>query len=108
METLKPREKLNISLDATNPATGYGVQILSNDYIMLGWSPRYLVEDLLKVMFQGGCEVEAHIVRHNPPPAPPGQRLLVGFSGCWPEGFQPMSGQDFQPLMEMPAKVLAT
>jgi hypothetical protein len=104
METLRSGERLNVSFDATNPATGYAIQILSEDYVMLGWSPRYLVTDLIQVMFQGDCGVAAQVVRVNPPPAPPGQRLLVRFSGCWPAGFQPMSDPVFEPLLEMPLK----
>jgi hypothetical protein len=68
---------------------------------MLGWSPRYLVGDLMQVMFRGGCGTAANVVRVNPPPAPPGQRLLIRSSGCWPAGYQPMSDPVIKPLVDM-------
>ena len=47
------------------------------------------------------------ISRLNLPPAPPSQRVLVLFQGCWPEGYEPMSGEQFQPLVGTKERALA-
>jgi hypothetical protein len=33
--------------------------------------------------------------------------VLVLFEGCWPEEYEPMNGQQFQPLVTAPEPVLA-
>ena len=37
---LRPGEKLYLTLELTNPATGLAVQIQTEDYYMIGWAPR--------------------------------------------------------------------
>lgn len=70
----------------------------SQDYLMLGWVPRYLVDDLVKVIAQSPGRIAARVVRVNPPPAPANQRVLVELTGSLPADYEPMSGPDFQLL----------
>lgn len=44
-------------------------------------------------------ELEARVIRVNPPPAPANRRLLVELTGKLPEDAEPMSGPDFIPLV---------
>jgi hypothetical protein len=65
---------------------------------MLGYVPRYLAHDVWE-LFQS-CEskfvnVFVHRVNRD---APLQQRLLCRMHACWPEGFQPCSGEEFQPI----------
>lgn len=99
MAKLQPGEKLNVSLDCTNPVTSFAIQILTADYIMLGWVPRYLFSDFADIIFRGGCPVEARVVRYNPPPASPAHRLLIDYKGCFPQDHEPMSDGQFRPLI---------
>ncbi len=94
---LAEQEELGVCLEATNPVTGHALQIQTQDNVIIGWAPRYLFHDLVQVLF-ANCRVEAQVARLNPPPAPPGQRVVVCFRGCWPEGYEPMSGEAFLPL----------
>ena len=87
-----------MTLELTNPATGLAVQIQTTDYQMIGWTPRYLVGDLMQAMAEGANTCEARVVRVNPQPAPSKQRVLIEMRGRW-ENHEPMSGQDFQPLV---------
>lgn len=99
-------EALQVALELNNPVTGAAVQIeTANDYHVLGWAPRYLVTDLLEAMAKAPRAIAAQVVRLNPEPAPPNQRVLVELSGRFAEGYQPMSGQDFQPLAPAGAPV---
>lgn len=93
-------EALQVALELNNPATGVAVQLqTASDYHMLGWTPRYLVDDLLQAMAQAPGALSARVLRRNPLPAPPHQRVLIELSGQFAAGYEPMSGQDFQPLV---------
>ena len=91
-------EKLYVTLELTNPATGLAVQIQTADYHMVGWAPRYLVADLVKAMAESP-KYSAHVVQVNPQPAPSKQRVLIEMHGRWNE-HEPMTGEDFKPLVD--------
>ncbi len=95
---LEKDEQLYVTLELTNPATGAAVQIQTEDYHMIGWAPRYLVEDLMATMAEGSERYDARVVQINPLSAPSKQRLLIELSG-YLVGHKPMSGQDFQPVV---------
>ena len=95
---LKPKEKLYITLELTNPATGLAAQIQTTDYYVVGWAPRYLVPDLTAAMTERPGTYEAEVVRVNPQPAPSKQRVLVEMHSLWCQ-HEPMSSKDFQPLV---------
>jgi hypothetical protein len=96
---LRLGEQLVAAIEINNPATMLAVQVLTMDYHMIGWTPRYLVSDLIKAIAQAPSKMEAKVLRINPAPAPSKQRVLIEFRGHWPEGYEPMSGEEFQPLV---------
>jgi len=98
LESLQPEEKLFVTLELTNPVTTLAVQLQTTDYHMIGWAPRYLVDDLVRAMTHAPLGYAAKVVRLNPAPAPSKQRLLVEFSGSWPT-YEPMATGDFKPLI---------
>ena len=91
---LEHGEELYVTLELTNPATGLAVQIQTTDYCMIGWAPRYLVEDLVAAMAEGPGRYGAQVVRINRPK----QRVLIEMRGCWSK-HEPMSSEDFKPLV---------
>ncbi len=94
-------EPLQVAMEINNPATGAAIQLqTANDYHMLGWAPRYLVHDLLHAMGHSVIQMKARVIRVNPPPAPHNQRVLVELEGCYPKGVEPMSSEEFQPLVQ--------
>ena len=99
MAKLESGEELRIALELNNPVTGQGVQIQSADYHMIGWAPHYLVDDFAKAMAEGPGKYVARVVRLNPQPVPSKQRLLVELRCSWNQ-HQPMSGSDYQPLVD--------
>ena len=96
---LEPKEKLYVTLELTNPATGLAVQIQTEDYHMIGWTPRYLVDDLVEAMAESPGQYDAQVVRINPLPAPSKQRVLIEMRGRW-DKHEPMASEDFVPLIE--------
>lgn len=98
LETLQSGERLYVALELTNPATQTAVQIQTQDYFMIGWAPRYLVNDLVAAIAKAPGDYQAHVVKINPVPAPSKQRVLVELSGRWPD-HEPMITDEFQPLV---------
>lgn len=98
IKKLQSGESLYVTVELTNPATGLAVQIQTQDYYVIGWAPRYLVEDLVHALALSPGEYGAKVVRINPAPAPSKQRLLVELEGRWPN-YEPMSKGDFEPLV---------
>jgi hypothetical protein len=98
IEALTPGEPLYVTIELTNPATQLAVQLQTQDYYMIGWTPRYLVNDLARAIALSPGEYGAKIVRINPAPAPSKQRLLVELEGRWPD-YEPMTAGDFEPLV---------
>lgn len=100
IECLEAGDQLYVTLELTNPKTGLAVQIqTADDYYMIGWAPRYLVEDLVKAMAESPWNYRARVVRVNPLPAPSKQRVLIEMKARWDE-HEPMSSEDFRPLVE--------
>ena len=99
MAELESGEELRIALELNNPVTGQGVQIQTTDYQMIGWAPHYLVDDFAKAMADGPGKYTARVVKLNPQPVPSKQRLLVELRCHWAY-HEPMSGPDYQPLVE--------
>lgn len=98
-ETLKVRVGQSLQVVGVNhPLPGHSIQLQTPARVVLGYVPRYLVPELVQVSLQG--RVKAEVVRVNLPPAPPSQRLLVRLEGDWPEGYKPMSGAEFEPLVQ--------
>lgn len=90
-------EKLQVSMELNNPATGVALQLqTADDYFVVGWAPRYLVTDLLAAIVDCPSCVLAHVLRFNAPPAPHNQRVLVEMSGRFGENFEPMSSEDYK------------
>jgi hypothetical protein len=92
---LEPKEELRISIELNNPATGVAVQLSTMDYQFVGWSPRYLVNDLLKAASQSFRDLSARVIRNNDLGTPPNRRILVELTGVFPDGYEPMSGKPF-------------
>ena len=99
IKSLEPGEPLYVAMELTNPRTGLAVQIQTTDYQMLGWAPRYLVGDLTAAMAESSGQYTASVVRVNPVPTPAQERVLVEMSSRW-DKHEPMSGPDYQPLVE--------
>jgi len=94
---LREDELLRIAVELNNPATGVAIQLCSEDYQMLGWTPRYLVDDLVHAVATAPV-LQAKVVRVNEPGVPVNQRVLVEMSGSLPPAVEPMSSEQFQPV----------
>ena len=101
IERLRSGDILYITIELTNPETRLAVQIQTTDYHMIGWAPRYLVNDLVAAMAHAPGDYQARVVKVNPVPAPSKQRVLIELGGHWPQDYEPMSADQFQLLSEV-------
>lgn len=96
---MKAGDALRVAIELNNPATGNALQLeTSDDYYMVGWAPRYLVNDLFKAISESPEDIRATVVKVNSEPAPAKQRVLIELKGRWPAKYQPMSTPEFQLL----------
>lgn len=102
---LREHERLRLMADFQNAVDPHAVAVRSDsERMMLGYVPRYLARDVWSLVQQ--CEVdfiELSVERVNLD-APLQNRLLCRMRACWPNGFQPCSGDEFLPI---PANVPA-
>lgn len=96
---LESGEPLRIMVELNNPATRLAVPIHTEDYIMIGWAPRYLVGDLLTCLPEAP-ELTAQVAQVNREHAPLNQAILIDYEGRAPEGCELMGSPDFRPLIE--------
>jgi len=94
---LREEEPLRIAVELNNPATGVAIQLSSEDYQMLGWTPRYLVDALVRAVAYAPV-LKAKVVRLNELGVPLNQRVLIEFTGNLPAGTEPMTSEAFQPI----------
>lgn len=95
---LIPGEKLRAMIELNNPATRLALTLHADDYVMVGWAPRYLVDDLVTCISKAP-EIEVSVVKVNHLHAPLKQSILVEYSGKVPENHHFMSSPDFTPLI---------
>lgn len=98
-EKLEAGEPLRIMVELNNPATRLAVPILTEDYVMVGWAPRYLVDDLLTCV-PNAPKLSATVAQINRDNAPYNQSILIDYCGRAPEGCELMASPDFRPLID--------
>lgn len=93
-------EQLGVSLELNNPKHGLAIQLTSQDYEFIGWTPRYLVADILKSITQAH-DISATIIKLNTDGVPLNRRVLVEMKGVLPVDYEPMADDIFLPLANM-------
>jgi hypothetical protein len=88
-----------VAVEVNNPATGFAIQLQTQDGQVIGWAPRYLVDDLRQALLQS-ADARA-VVRHiNPSSAPAARQLLIELNCGVPEGYEPMTSRDYRVLAD--------
>jgi hypothetical protein len=99
IDSLQPDERLYLMRDIQNQYDDRAVALRTDtDRAMLGYVPRYLAAEVIELC--GKCDlsfIELFVAQVNRD-APLQQRLLVRMHACWPKGFEPCSGEAFQPM----------
>jgi hypothetical protein len=93
-ERLTVGEELQVAIEVNNPATGYAVQLQTNDCHLIGWAPRYLVNDLRAALLEHST-ISASVQKINGFGAPFTKRVLVELRGGVPATFEPMDSDEY-------------
>lgn len=100
---LRPGDPLLLMQDFQNPADPQALMLRTvgddrGDIHGLGFCPRYLLHDVLRLLEKNPQAAEVKVERVNPPPAPLQFRLLCSLTLPWREGFEPFSDEAHQPI----------
>lgn len=99
IDLLAEGELLKLMLDLQNDHDSQAVGVRTDsERTLIGYVPRYLAQDVWQLVQQcDGDFIRLHVARVNRD-APLQNRLLCRMRACWPDGFQPCSGDDFLPI----------
>jgi hypothetical protein len=98
---LQPGERLYLMVDFSNEYDPNAMAVRTSDRrdrFMIGYVPRYLAHDVRQLCAM--CEpnfIRLFAERVNRD-APLQQRVLSRMQACWPAGFEPCSGPDYEPI----------
>lgn len=96
-ERLTAGESLQVAVEVNNPASGLAVQLQTHDCHILGWAPRYLVQDLCTAISEHS-RIQAKVTRINRIEAPSARRVLVELTGSLPVDVEPMTSDEYEVL----------
>lgn len=102
-ETLQQGEQLLLMHDFQNFRDPQALllrtaELTPGDMYLIGYCPRYLLDDTFKLMSKDQNLPKVTVERVNQPPAPIQLRLLCQMTMQWSEDFEPFSGRIYQPL----------
>jgi hypothetical protein len=95
---LRSTERLYLMPDPQNPQDRYAIALRTEDpATIVGYCPRYISRDFLKVLENNPGSVDVRVKRVNTD-APIQLRLLCMLTADWPEKFRPCASEDYQEL----------
>jgi hypothetical protein len=108
VDRLKGDERLDYMFDVSNDFDPNAVALRTCDasgQFIIGYVPRYLAREVHELHSLCADQVSISVARVNTA-APAQQRLLCRMTACWPAGFRPCGGEDFEPIASLvPAAV---
>lgn len=98
---LQPDEELRIVPEDENQFDRFAVAVWTEGIgeHRIGYVPRYLARDVRQLYRECGPDSAVLRVERVNPGAPLQQRVLCRMNACWPAGFRPCAGDEFQPIV---------
>lgn len=85
--------------DSDNKVNALAIHIDTAHGEPIGWVPNYLVNTVHDLRDLAGDNAVTITVEHvNPPEVAPYMRLICRLSSPWPDGYEPFSDPEFQPI----------
>ncbi|MCM1982777.1 HIRAN domain-containing protein [Lyngbya confervoides] len=100
VNTLNPRDLVLLMRDCQNKYDPQALALRTQEDHLIGYLPRYITNDVHKLLDENPQAVSVQVERVNSAPAPIQLRLLCSVTAPWPEDFQPFSDRQYQPLPE--------
>ena len=96
---VRPGDVLDLVDDTDNDVNPRAMLMSNRTDETVGWVPNYLVDMIheLRESFEVDVEITAEHV--NPETTPPHMRLLCRLRAPWPDGYEPLSASEFQPIV---------
>ncbi|MBH8565546.1 DNA-binding protein [Nostoc sp. CENA67] len=106
---LQTGELLYLANEFQNPYDPRALLLCTKDHYIVGYCPRYIVDDVFKLKDKNSELVKVEVERVNPVPTPLQLRLLCNMTAQWDEDFQPFSSWEYQPLVtDIPAEFVTS
>jgi len=100
VNTLATGEKLYVMQDIQNPFDTFALSLRTGDpATMVGYCPRYLIEDFGLYIKENPNAVEFQVYKVNVD-APAQLRLMCKMRAPWVDKYQPCSGDQYRPLVD--------
>lgn len=90
---------LNLVDDPDNEVNPRAMLMSNRTGQTVGWVPNYLVDMIHELRESFDVDVEITAEHVNPETTPPHMRLLCRLRAPWPEGYEPLSAPEFQPIV---------
>ena len=104
---LQPGELLYTARDCKNPYDPKALVLRTKDFHIVGYCPRYLVNDVSDLLYRSPEKLEILVERVNLPPTPLQFRLLCNLTAEWSAELQPFSDPTYQSLAKEEFKAIA-
>ncbi|MBD2566404.1 HIRAN domain-containing protein [Anabaena lutea] len=102
---LQTQEVLYLANEFQNPYDSRALLLCTKDHHIVGYCPRYIVDDVFKLNNKNSELLKVYVERINPVPAPLQLRLLCSLTAEWRDDFRPFSSQEYQPIVaDIPAE----
>jgi hypothetical protein len=100
VEQLSVGDELALVDDPSNQVNPRAMLLSTETGEQVGWTPDYLLDTIYQLR-ELNEELPRVIVEHvNASTVAPHLRLLCRLTAPWPHGFEPLSGPEFQPLVD--------
>ena len=99
VSNVRPGDPLTLVNQPDNEVNSQAMLMSNRTDESVGWVPTYLVDMIheLRESFEVDVEITAEHV--NPETTPPHMRLLCRLRTPWPDGYEPLSAPEFQPIV---------
>ena len=98
---LSEGQSLAIVDDPDNPVNGRALLLAGDDQEQIGWVPDYLVEHFHDLRDLNGANPAVRVEHINGPDVAPHMRVLCRVTAPWPDGYQPFSSIEVQPIVTL-------
>lgn len=101
VERLSEGQTLTIVDDPTNEVNPLALRLAGDDQSQIGWVPDYLVEHFHDLRDLNGADPTVTVEHVNGPDVAPHMRVLCRVTAPWPDGYEPFSSIEFQPIVTL-------
>ena len=97
VDSVRAGDVLELADEPDNPVNQRAILVSTRTGHRVGWVPDCLLDTIHELTeLDAAIQVTAEHV--NPPTSPPHMRLLCRLRAPWPDGYEPLTGPDYQPI----------